>query len=166
MPATLPSAPLRAATFYLGLSPRKLVYLYDAAGENYQTSDRVSTLRFLGTTAGVLLIVDPFALTPIRKRLEDDGIVLPPHSAEPPSSVAGRLTQALREQRSLSADRRIDVPVDPRIIATLEGIEDFRQAYEPDGMRVEEFDALPPRTGHRLRLGFLHGVQHRVKKVQ
>jgi hypothetical protein len=111
VPATLPSAALRAATFYLGSSPRRLVYLYDAAGESYQTSDRVATLRFLGTTAGVLLIVDPFALSPVRDRLQDDGVTLPPHSAEPPSSVAGRLTQALREQRSLSANARIDVPV-------------------------------------------------------
>ncbi|MBM6402604.1 transaldolase family protein [Phycicoccus sonneratiae] len=35
---------------------------------------------------------------------------------------------------------RIDVPVDPEIIASLERIEDFRRAYEPDGMTPEEFD--------------------------
>jgi transaldolase len=35
---------------------------------------------------------------------------------------------------------RIDLPVDPEIIASLERIEDFRRAYEPDGMTPAEFD--------------------------
>lgn len=35
---------------------------------------------------------------------------------------------------------RIDVPVDPAIIASLERLEDFRRAYEPDGMSPAEFD--------------------------
>jgi transaldolase len=35
---------------------------------------------------------------------------------------------------------RIDVPVDPETIAALETIEDFRRAYEPDGMTSAEFD--------------------------
>lgn len=35
---------------------------------------------------------------------------------------------------------RLDIPVDPAIIASLERIEDFRRAYEPDGMTPEEFD--------------------------
>ncbi|NHA67193.1 transaldolase family protein [Phycicoccus flavus] len=35
---------------------------------------------------------------------------------------------------------RIDVPVDPAVIASLERVEDFRRAYEPDGMTPEDFD--------------------------
>jgi transaldolase len=36
---------------------------------------------------------------------------------------------------------RMDVPVDPRLVEELsERIPDFRRAYEPDGMRIEEFD--------------------------
>jgi transaldolase len=50
--------------------------------------------------------------------------------------------QLLINENSLPVERRIDVPVDPRIIATLEGIADFRRAYEPDGMTVEEFDSF------------------------
>lgn len=37
---------------------------------------------------------------------------------------------------------RIDVPVDAEIIASLERLEDFRRAYEPDGMTPEEFDSF------------------------
>ncbi len=37
---------------------------------------------------------------------------------------------------------RIDDPVDPRIIDEMSArIPDFRRAYEPDGLKVEEFDA-------------------------
>jgi transaldolase len=43
-------------------------------------------------------------------------------------------------ENNLPVERRIDVPVDERIIAELSTIDDFRRAYEPDGMTVEEFD--------------------------
>lgn len=40
---------------------------------------------------------------------------------------------------------RIDVPVDPAIVAALEAaIPDFRRAYEPAGMSVAEFDSFGP----------------------
>lgn len=34
---------------------------------------------------------------------------------------------------------RLDLPVDPEIIASLERLDEFRRAYEPDGMTAEEF---------------------------
>lgn len=43
-------------------------------------------------------------------------------------------------ENELPVERRIDKPVDERILAELSRIEDFRRAYEPDGMTVEEFD--------------------------
>lgn len=43
-------------------------------------------------------------------------------------------------ENDLPVAHRIDVPVDERIIAELSTIEDFRRAYEPDGMTIEEFD--------------------------
>ena len=36
---------------------------------------------------------------------------------------------------------RIDVPVEPWILAELGQMEEFRRAYEPDGLTVEEFDS-------------------------
>ncbi len=112
VPATLPTAPLRAATFFLGRGEqRRLVYLYDPAGERYRSGDRVSGLRFLGAAAGVLLVVDPFALVPVRKRMEDDGVALPAHSTEDPGDVAGRFTAGLREHGTATAGGRIALPV-------------------------------------------------------
>jgi Double-GTPase 2 len=111
VPATLPTASLRAATFFLGVGQRRrLVYLYDAAGERYQSSDRVSGLRFLGVVAGVLLVVDPFALVPVRQQMEAGGVALPPHSTEDPGVVAGRFTAGLREHGAAMAGDRISVP--------------------------------------------------------
>ena len=43
-------------------------------------------------------------------------------------------------ENELPVERRIDKPVDERILAALQQIPDFRRAYEPDGMTVEEFD--------------------------
>lgn len=43
-------------------------------------------------------------------------------------------------ENALSVARRIDVPVHERIVAELSKIDDFRRAYEPDGMTVAEFD--------------------------
>jgi transaldolase len=46
-------------------------------------------------------------------------------------------------ENELPVERRIDTPVDERIIAELSAkLPDFRRAYEPDGMTVEEFDGF------------------------
>ena len=42
------------------------------------------------------------------------------------------------------AESRIDVPVDPKIIASLQRIEDFNRAYEEDGLSIEEFENFGP----------------------
>jgi hypothetical protein len=106
IPSTLPSAPLRAATVFVGTgAQRRLVYIYDAAGEFYQSSEKVSGLRFLGSTAGMLLVIDPFSLEAVRTRMEEDDVVLPPHSTTPPDDVISRIADGLRER---SLDRRRD----------------------------------------------------------
>jgi transaldolase len=49
--------------------------------------------------------------------------------------------QARINENGLSAEPRIDVPIDPHIIETLlKRIPDFRRAYEPEGMTADEFD--------------------------
>lgn len=112
VPSTLPTAPLRAATFFAGTGPRRrLVYLYDAAGEYYQSSDKVSSLRFLGSTAGMLLVVDPFSLPAVRRRMEAEEVTLPPHSTSPPDDVVSRVADGLREQAVGRRRSRIAVRV-------------------------------------------------------
>jgi transaldolase len=45
---------------------------------------------------------------------------------------------------------RIDRPVDPNVVAALSRFDDFRRAYEPDGLSVKEFDTFGP-TRRTLR---------------
>jgi transaldolase len=46
-------------------------------------------------------------------------------------------------ENGIYAEDRISVPVDARIVETLlEKVPEFRRAYEPDGMSVEEFDTF------------------------
>lgn len=47
--------------------------------------------------------------------------------------------QARINENGISPEPRIDRPVDPEILAELERIVEFRRAYEPDGMRIDEF---------------------------
>ena len=37
---------------------------------------------------------------------------------------------------------KIDEPVDPKIMKTLQSIPEFVRAYEPDGMTIDEFDTF------------------------
>jgi transaldolase len=58
---------------------------------------------------------------------------------------------------------RMDVPVDPAIVAELSShFPDFLRAYEPDGLTVGQFDAFPP-TVRTLRqfVAAYHSLLHR-----
>jgi len=48
------------------------------------------------------------------------------------------------QESGIAATPRIDIPVDEEILASLNRIEDFRRAYEPDGMSMAEFASFPP----------------------
>jgi transaldolase len=48
--------------------------------------------------------------------------------------------QARINENDIPAENRIDVPVAPHILAELESLEEFRRAYEPDGMTSAEFE--------------------------
>ncbi|HEX2756823.1 MAG TPA: transaldolase family protein [Candidatus Limnocylindrales bacterium] len=65
---------------------------------------------------------------------------------------------------SIEVRPRMDDPVDPRIVAELAGrYPDFVRAYEPDGLRRDEFDAFPP-TARTLRafIASYHELLHQV----
>lgn len=59
-----------------------------------------------------------------------DVVVSPPHS-----------WQVRFNKSDIKVERRIDRPVDPKIVdELLRKFDEFRRAYEPDGMTVDEFD--------------------------
>jgi transaldolase len=62
---------------------------------------------------------------------------------------------------------RIDVPVDPEIVADLlEKVPDFRRAYEPTGMTVDEFEAFGP-SARTLRafIKSYHDLQGAIRDI-
>jgi len=65
---------------------------------------------------------------------------------------------------SVEVRPRMDDPVDTAIVAELAGhYPDFVRAYEPDGLRPDEFDAFPP-TARTLRafIASYHDLLHQV----
>ncbi|HEU5325577.1 MAG TPA: transaldolase, partial [Candidatus Limnocylindria bacterium] len=63
---------------------------------------------------------------------------------------------------------RMDEPVDPAYVDELvRRFDDFRRAYEPDGLRTEEFDGFPP-TVRTLRafIGSYHDLLAAVTDAQ
>ena len=75
--------------------------------------------------------------------------------------------QARSNGSGMVPEPRMDLPVDPALIAALtERIPDFRRAYEPDGMMPAEFDAFGA-TARTLR-GFIkafHDVEGVVRDI-
>jgi transaldolase len=64
---------------------------------------------------------------------------------------------------SVEVRPRIDDPVDPAILAELLRVEEFRRAYEPDGLEVAGFDTWGP-TARTLRafVASYHDLLHAV----
>ncbi len=65
---------------------------------------------------------------------------------------------------SIEVRPRMDDPVDPAIVADLSGaFPDFVRAYEPDALRLDEFDSFPP-TARTLRafVASYHELLHQV----
>jgi transaldolase len=65
---------------------------------------------------------------------------------------------------SIEVRPRMDDPVDPAIVAELSrAFPDFVRAHEPDGLRVDEFDAFPP-TARTIRafIASYHELLHQV----
>ncbi|MEU5696708.1 hypothetical protein [Actinosynnema sp. NPDC020468] len=104
----------RAYTVFVGRvgsRARRLLYLYDPAGEHVESVDHLADAQFLAFTKGVVFIVDPFSLRQVRS--DTDRAVLSRVSASntAPKSVLDRFVEALVERGFSRRGNRIDVPV-------------------------------------------------------
>lgn len=57
------------SAFTLQLGPerhRRLIYLYDPAGEVYREAGQLVTQRYLAYPSGIIFVADPFAITDVR----------------------------------------------------------------------------------------------------
>ncbi|HEV2781164.1 MAG TPA: hypothetical protein VGX25_17400 [Actinophytocola sp.] len=104
----------KAYNIYVGAEgslKRRLLYLYDPAGEAVESPDELAESQFLKHTKGIVFIVDPFSLRQVRS--ETDRAVLNRVSASntPPKDSLERFVEALREHNRSRADERLKIPV-------------------------------------------------------
>jgi hypothetical protein len=83
-----------------GSGRSRALYAYDLAGEVYSAEDRVRSLRFLGNSAGLVLLVDPFSIAHVAddhaQELAGEAARVYP-SSEDPMRVYERLLATLKE---------------------------------------------------------------------
>ncbi len=102
------SAP--AFNIYLGTGrARRLMYLYDAAGERFELETGVDTLRYLEHAGGVVVIVDPFSFPEVRRSVEPAILHGVRHSLADVDDVLSRFAEGLRRTSGTRAGRRLNV---------------------------------------------------------
>lgn len=96
---TRPVAAIRAWTFLVGgrRSLRRLVYLYDPAGEHLWGIEDLARWRFLSHTTGMVFIVDPFSFPGLSNILAEEQIESVQPCRVPPADVLARIMEALHE---------------------------------------------------------------------
>jgi len=150
---TLPGVALRAYNVYVESADidRKLLYLYDSAGERYQHRESLDNSSFLRLTKGVILIVDPFALESVRGLMGAQELAAVHASDVSPEEVLSRFGQALRESVHARPDRRLDVGVSVVVTkadALVRGgrvahpYDDLGEAARDPGLRAQRSDAV------------------------
>ncbi|GAA3888619.1 hypothetical protein GCM10022243_61880 [Saccharothrix violaceirubra] len=141
----------RAYNVYVGAQgsrSRRLLYLYDAAGELLVNVDGLADSQFLAHTKGVVFIVDPFSMRQVRSGTDRSTLGRVKASNEAPGEVLGRFVEALRERGVRKRGNRIDLPVAVVLTKTdgLRGPTDAGHPYRAMGSRSREARDTAVRT--------------------
>jgi hypothetical protein len=93
-------------------SGRRILYLFDPAGEQFAGAAQVESLRYLDHGEALLFIVDPFALPEVRRSLTADEDVFAVQSAdEDPADTLQRVLNELRARPDKGRQKRVAVVV-------------------------------------------------------
>ncbi|WP_067457630.1 TRAFAC clade GTPase domain-containing protein [Actinomadura macra] len=94
---------------------RRILYLFDPAGEHYTGATEVESLRYLDHGEALLFVVDPFALPQVRRALTEDERRLVDGSAvsseEDPADTLQRVLNELRSRPDQGRQKRVAVIV-------------------------------------------------------
>jgi Double-GTPase 2 len=104
----------RAYNVYVGAKgsrARRLLYLYDPAGEIPESADHLAESQFLKHTTGIVFIVDPFSLWQVRSDADQSLLGRVGASNTAPKESLERFTEALREHLRAKSDDRMKIPV-------------------------------------------------------
>lgn len=102
-----------AYTIYVGSAGkrRRLLYLFDSAGEIFDKSDDLAQAEFFTHTGGVVLCIDPFSLAGLRRQVDRATLDQVRSRASDPRAVLERLTENLREASRGSGKLRLRIAV-------------------------------------------------------
>jgi hypothetical protein len=104
----------RAYNVYVGAEgsrARRLLYLYDPAGEIPESPDQLAEAQFLKHTKGIVFIVDPFSLRQVRSDTDRTLLGRVGASNTAPKESLERFTEALREHLRAKSSERIKIPI-------------------------------------------------------
>ncbi|MBX6768542.1 MAG: hypothetical protein IRY90_15545, partial [Actinomadura rubrobrunea] len=94
---------------------RRILYLFDPAGEHYTGATEVESLRYLDHGEALLFVVDPFALPSVRRSLTAEERRLVDASAassdEDPADTLQRVLNELRSRPDRGRQKRVAVVV-------------------------------------------------------
>ncbi|MEU8797674.1 hypothetical protein [Spirillospora sp. NPDC048819] len=94
---------------------RRILYLFDPAGEHYTGATEVESLRYLDHSEALLFVVDPFALPQLRGSLTGDEREFVDQSAasseEDPADTLQRVLNELRSRPDQGHQKRVAVIV-------------------------------------------------------
>jgi len=91
---------------------RRILYLFDPAGELFTGAAQVESLRYLDHSEALVFVLDPFALPEIRRTLTEGERALPvATSDEDPSDTLQRVLNDLRSRPDRGRQRRVAVVV-------------------------------------------------------
>ena len=140
----------------------RVLYAYDVAGESYQSSDDVRSLRFLEVPSGLILLVDPFSIPRVAEEHAEELAAAPEAvrpSPEEPIRVLERMSAAL-----------VESGVDPKEIpvAVVIGKTDaFGIGEEIDALRASAGEAAPRAWLEAKGAGnFVRAVQGEFKQLR
>jgi hypothetical protein len=113
-----PVARPNAYNIYLGTgTQRRLLYLYDMAGEVYNDSGTLSQADFYRFTEGIVFCVDPFSLAGLRRRVDQMTLDNVRSLPGDPKAVLERVTENLREWRTRS-NSGAKLPIKMAVVVT------------------------------------------------
>jgi hypothetical protein len=101
----------RAYNVYVGDRARRLLYLYDPAGEIPESPDQLAESQFLKHTKGVVFVVDPFSLRQVRSETERSLLGRVRASNTLPKASLERFVEAQREHLRVKAGALLKIPV-------------------------------------------------------
>ncbi len=90
-------------------SNRRILYLFDPAGEHFTGAAQVESLRYLDHGEALLFIVDPFALPAVRQAVGTEWAEL--SSDEDPADTLQRVLNELRSRPDRGRQKRVAVVV-------------------------------------------------------